>query len=67
MTDWAYIRRERGRRADPTCEACDGDGNDPQDDDCPCVCLMRAGDFGEPDPLADEGNSDARELARDRY
>lgn len=34
--------------------------------DSPCWCLMRAGDFGEPDPPADEGNSDARELARDR-
>lgn len=63
--DWSFIRRERKRRADPDCWACAGDGNDPQDDDYPCFCLMRSGDFSEPDPLADEGNSDARELARD--
>lgn len=67
MRDWSFIRRERGRRADPACAVCNGDGNDPQDDDYPCVCLMRAGDFGTPDPLADEGQSDARELARERY
>jgi hypothetical protein len=65
--DWAYIRRERARRALSTCPECLGDGNDPQDDDDPCVCLTRAGDFSEPDPLADEGQSDARELARERY
>ena len=65
MRDWAYIRRERSRRADPACPACEGDGNDPQDDDYPCFC---AASFEEaPDPLADEGNSDARELARERF
>lgn len=63
--DRAYLLRERKRRADPDCEACGGDGNDPVDDDFPCFCIMRAGDFGTPDPLADEGQSDARELARD--
>ena len=68
MRDWAYIRRERGRRADPQCPACSGDGNDPQDDDYPCFCIMRAGSFEDvPDPLADETASDARELARERY
>ena len=65
--DWAYIRRERTRRADPQCLACDGSGNDPQDDDYPCFCIMRAGNFEDaPEPLVDEGNSDARERARDR-
>jgi len=64
--DRAYVRRERKRRADPACAACGGDGNDPQDDDYPCFCIMRAGNFEDvPDPLADEGQSDARELARD--
>ena len=68
MRDWAYIRRERGRRADPQCPACSGDGNDPQDDDYPCFCIMRAGNFEDvPDPRADETASDARELARERF
>lgn len=66
--DLSYILRERKRRADSQCPACAGDGNDPQDDDYPCFCIMRAGNFEDvPDPLADEGQSDARELARDRY
>ena len=65
--DWGYIRRERARRALQTCAACGGDGNDPADDDYPCICLLRSGDFSEaPDPLADETASDARELARER-
>lgn len=65
--DLSYILRERKRRALPDCEACGGDGNDPVDDDFPCFCLLRSGDFSDvPDPLADEGQSDARELARDR-
>lgn len=65
--DLSYILRERKRRAEPGCEACGGDGNDPVDDDFPCFCVMRAGDYRDaPDPLADEGQSDARELARDR-
>ena len=67
MADMSYILRERKRRADPQCAACDGDGNDPVDDDFPCFCIMREGDFSAPDPLADEGQSDARELARERY
>ena len=68
MCDWAYIRRERKRRALPICADCDGTGNDSQDDDDPCHCLMRAEDYREaPDPLADETNSDARELARERF
>ena len=68
MPDLAYIRRERKRRALSTCADCDGTGNDAQDDDDPCHCLMRAGDYREdvPDPLADETASDARELARER-
>ena len=64
--DWAYIRRRRKQIADPACALCDGDGNDPADDDLPCVCVFRAGDFSEPDPLADETSLDARELARGR-
>ena len=67
MRDWAYIRRERKRRADPGCWECDGEGNYNGSVEEPCPCVMRAGDFNDaPDPLADEGNSDARELARDR-
>ena len=72
--DAAYVRRERKRRADPDCLLCDGDGvvtytarNRDGEIELPCECLNRPGDFSEPDPLADEGNSDARELARDRY
>lgn len=65
--DLSYILRERKRRADPQCANCDGDGNDHDEDGDPCPCIMRAGDFSEPDPLADETASDARELARDRY
>lgn len=71
--DLAYVRRERKRRANPECEACHGDGevtytarNRHGYVEEPCVCIFRAGDFGEPDPLADEGQSDARELARER-
>jgi len=67
MVDLSYIRRERKRRADPQCPECDGDGTDFNDDDLPCVCVMREGDFSLPDPLADETSLDARELARDRY
>lgn len=63
--DLSYIMRERKRRADPDC-VCGGDGCDPADGG-PCFCIMRSGDYREaPDPLADEGQSDARELARDR-
>lgn len=70
--DLSYILRERKRRADPECWMCDGTGTFTTtgaggERESPCECLMRAGEFGEPDPLADEGNSDARELARDRY
>lgn len=65
--DLSYILRERKRRADPQCEICGGDGNDPNYDDSPCWCLMRAGNFEDvPDPLADETASDARELQRER-
>jgi len=64
--DLSYILRERKRRADPNCANCCGDGNDHDEDGDPCPCIMRAGDFSEPDPLADEGQSDARELARER-
>ena len=70
--DLSYILRERKRRADPQCANCDGDGTVSYfngaytDVEAPCPCLMRAGDFSEPDPLADESQSDARELARDR-
>lgn len=70
--DLSYILRERKRRADPNCPECCGDGtatwtaSGMGEVDEPCPCLMRAGDFGTPDPLADEGQSDARELARMR-
>lgn len=30
--DLSYILRERKRRADPQCEVCGGDGNDPNYD-----------------------------------
>lgn len=68
MADLAYILRERKRRADPQCSNCGGDGND-FGDGGPCFCLFREGDYSEdvPDPLADEGQSDARELARERW
>jgi hypothetical protein len=63
--DLSYILRERKRRADPQCSNCSGDGND-FGDGGPCFCIMRSGDFSEPDPLADETACDARELARER-
>ena len=70
--DLSYILRERKRRADPECWMCDGTGTFTTyghggERESPCVCIMRAGNFEDvPDPLSDEGNSDARELARDR-
>lgn len=75
MRDMAYERRERQRRADPACAVCGGSGevsytasNRHGYVDEPCACIFRAGHFEDvPDPLADEGQSDARELARDRY
>ena len=73
--DLAFILRERKRRAHPGCEECSGlgtinytSGCGDGEDDAPCVCIDRAGDVREvPDPMADEGQSDARELARDRF
>ena len=54
--DRAYIIRERKRRADPNCETCHGEGvvtytarNLHGEEDSPCPCLMRAGDFEERD------------------
>ena len=71
--DRAYLARERKRRADPDCISCDGEGvitytasNRHGETESPCACLFEAGDFSAPDPLADEGQSDARELARER-
>jgi hypothetical protein len=73
MADLSYELRERKRRALTDCPECDGEGtvtytarNIHGEVEAPCPCLMRAGDFSEPDPLADEGQSDARELARER-
>lgn len=50
--DWAYILRERKRRADPACLDCDGEGtvtytarNRDGEVEVPCKCLTRAGDF----------------------
>lgn len=70
--DMAYVLRERRRRADPCCHECHGDGSitytasGTGETEVACACLFRAGDFSAPDPLADEGNSDARELQRER-
>lgn len=71
MADLSYVLRDRRRRADPQCAECHGDGtvsytssNRDGSVDEACVCVSRE---DVPDPLADEGNSDARELASDRY
>lgn len=71
--DLSYEMRERKRRALKGCPDCDGEGTVTYtasvtgDVEAPCPCLMRAGSFEDaPNPLADEGQSDARELARER-
>lgn len=71
--DMAYTLRQRRRRALPACPECHGEGsvtytasNRHGEVESPCGCIFRPGEFSEPDPLADEGNSDARELARER-
>tara|TARA_R110000868_G_scaffold27580_4_gene104448 strand:+ start:1261 stop:1485 length:225 start_codon:yes stop_codon:yes gene_type:complete len=74
MRDLSYILRERQRRADPECQECHGDGtvtytahNRDGEEEAPCECVMRPADYSDaPDPLADEGQSDARELGRER-
>ena len=73
MADLSYILRERKRRADRCCIHCAGEGSlsytasgGSGEAEGPCLCVMREGDFSEPDPLADETASDARELARER-
>ena len=69
--DLAFILRERRRRADPECDDCHGSGtvtytahNRDGEEDAPCACVRDVRE--SPDPLADEGQSDARELGRDR-
>ena len=72
--DLSYEMRERKRRALKDCPDCDGEGtvtytarNRHGEVESPCGCIFRPGEFREPNPIADEGQSDARELARDRY
>jgi hypothetical protein len=64
MRDLAYILRDRARRANPECIYCGGSGNQFSDEEYPCECVTEKLDDGVPDPRADEGQSDARELGR---
>jgi hypothetical protein len=64
MRDLAYILRDRARRADADCTECGGSGNDYGDEERPCSCVAETVDDGVPDPRADEGQSDAREISR---
>ena len=64
MRDLAYILRDRARRANPDCTDCGGSGNEYNDQERPCWCVAEKLDEGVPNPRADEGQSDARELGR---
>jgi hypothetical protein len=62
--DWSYIRRGWARRAAVDCPECGGSGCQFADDELPCWCVAASLVNPCPDPLADEGQSDARELGR---
>ena len=64
MKDWAYIRRGWARRAAVDCPECSGDGCQFADNELPCACVAETVNDSVPDPRADEGQSDAREISR---